>query len=186
MSRQVQTNTLAILITSLFALPPSVILQMWSKLVMVRLLPLLSSLVTASEGPSPCTQPVTCFYQPRWAWWPLTLWKVTERSKNIQKLLPCTHTEVTKVFSFLGSAMEALHSIQNFLKGRPKSFKSVDHAIEWRFVFRLQHTLWLKLDNVGQVIYFVDNVLKFQWILSIQDAHHQLLTCLKQDCSQMR
>ncbi|XP_075891448.1 protein phosphatase methylesterase 1-like [Nelusetta ayraudi] len=30
-----------------------------------------------------------------------------------------------------GSAMEALHSIQNFLKGRPKSFKSVDHAIEW-------------------------------------------------------
>ncbi|KAM9834524.1 protein phosphatase methylesterase 1-like isoform 3-T3 [Syngnathus typhle] len=30
-----------------------------------------------------------------------------------------------------GSAMEALHSIQNFLKGRPKSFKSLDHAIEW-------------------------------------------------------
>ncbi|XP_029695020.1 protein phosphatase methylesterase 1-like isoform X2 [Takifugu rubripes] len=30
-----------------------------------------------------------------------------------------------------GSAMEALHSIQNFLKGRPKSFKSMDHAIEW-------------------------------------------------------
>lgn len=85
-----------------------------------------------------------------------------------------THTEV---FYFLGSAMEALHSIQNFLKGRPKSFKSVDHAIEWRFVFSLQHTLWLKRDNVGLVIYFVDNVLKFQWILSIQDAH-QLFTCL--------
>ncbi|XP_040887610.1 protein phosphatase methylesterase 1-like isoform X2 [Toxotes jaculatrix] len=30
-----------------------------------------------------------------------------------------------------GSAMDALHSIQNFLKGRPKSFKSMDHAIEW-------------------------------------------------------
>ncbi|XP_077399522.1 protein phosphatase methylesterase 1-like isoform X2 [Vanacampus margaritifer] len=30
-----------------------------------------------------------------------------------------------------GSAMEALHTIQNFLKGRPKSFKSLDHAIEW-------------------------------------------------------
>ncbi|XP_031170380.1 protein phosphatase methylesterase 1-like isoform X1 [Sander lucioperca] len=30
-----------------------------------------------------------------------------------------------------GSATEALHSIQNFLKGRPKSFKSMDHAIEW-------------------------------------------------------
>uniref|UniRef100_A0A3B4U9V4 Protein phosphatase methylesterase 1 n=1 Tax=Seriola dumerili TaxID=41447 RepID=A0A3B4U9V4_SERDU len=32
-----------------------------------------------------------------------------------------------------GSAMDALHSIQNFLKGRPKSFKSMDHAIEWSF-----------------------------------------------------
>ncbi|XP_034413610.1 protein phosphatase methylesterase 1-like [Cyclopterus lumpus] len=30
-----------------------------------------------------------------------------------------------------GSATEALHSIQNFLKERPKSFKSMDHAIEW-------------------------------------------------------
>ncbi|XP_059210947.1 protein phosphatase methylesterase 1-like [Centropristis striata] len=30
-----------------------------------------------------------------------------------------------------GNASEVLHSIQNFLKGRPKSFKSVDHAIEW-------------------------------------------------------
>uniref|UniRef100_A0A672HI27 Protein phosphatase methylesterase 1 n=1 Tax=Salarias fasciatus TaxID=181472 RepID=A0A672HI27_SALFA len=30
-----------------------------------------------------------------------------------------------------GSAMDALHSIQNFLKGRPKSFKSMEHAIEW-------------------------------------------------------
>ncbi|XP_055085107.1 protein phosphatase methylesterase 1-like [Periophthalmus magnuspinnatus] len=30
-----------------------------------------------------------------------------------------------------GSAMDALHSIQNFLKLRPKSFKSMDQAIEW-------------------------------------------------------
>ncbi|CAB1345660.1 unnamed protein product [Coregonus sp. 'balchen'] len=30
-----------------------------------------------------------------------------------------------------GSAMEMLHSMQNFLKGRPKSFESIDHAIEW-------------------------------------------------------
>ncbi|XP_042368675.1 protein phosphatase methylesterase 1-like [Plectropomus leopardus] len=30
-----------------------------------------------------------------------------------------------------GSAMEVLHSIQNFLKGRPKSFMSMDQAIEW-------------------------------------------------------
>uniref|UniRef100_A0A8B9RG14 Protein phosphatase methylesterase 1 n=1 Tax=Astyanax mexicanus TaxID=7994 RepID=A0A8B9RG14_ASTMX len=31
-----------------------------------------------------------------------------------------------------GSAMDVLHSMQNFLKGRPRSFKSIDHAIEWR------------------------------------------------------
>ncbi|XP_055757218.1 protein phosphatase methylesterase 1-like [Salvelinus fontinalis] len=30
-----------------------------------------------------------------------------------------------------GSAMEMLHSMQNFLKGRPKSFESIAHAIEW-------------------------------------------------------
>uniref|UniRef100_A0A8B9KQZ2 protein phosphatase methylesterase-1 n=1 Tax=Astyanax mexicanus TaxID=7994 RepID=A0A8B9KQZ2_ASTMX len=30
-----------------------------------------------------------------------------------------------------GSAMDVLHSMQNFLKGRPRSFKSIDHAIEW-------------------------------------------------------
>ncbi|XP_055012752.1 protein phosphatase methylesterase 1-like [Boleophthalmus pectinirostris] len=30
-----------------------------------------------------------------------------------------------------GSAMDALHSIQNFLKLRPKSFKSMEQAIEW-------------------------------------------------------
>ncbi|XP_072315243.1 protein phosphatase methylesterase 1-like [Eucyclogobius newberryi] len=30
-----------------------------------------------------------------------------------------------------GSAMDALHSIQNFLKLRPKTFKSMEHAIEW-------------------------------------------------------
>ncbi|CAL8241304.1 unnamed protein product [Merluccius merluccius] len=31
-----------------------------------------------------------------------------------------------------GSAMEVLHSMQSFLKGRPKSFKSMECAIEWR------------------------------------------------------
>ncbi|XP_040036601.1 protein phosphatase methylesterase 1 [Gasterosteus aculeatus] len=30
-----------------------------------------------------------------------------------------------------GSATEALHNMQTFLKARPKSFKSMDHAIEW-------------------------------------------------------
>lgn len=60
-------------------------------------------------------------------------------------------TEVTRVSSSLGSAMEALHSIQNFLKGRPKSFKSVDHAIEWRF--ELQFTLSPSADHICLLVF---------------------------------
>ena len=31
-----------------------------------------------------------------------------------------------------GTAMDALNSMQNFLHGRPKTFKSLENAIEWR------------------------------------------------------
>ncbi|EMP23925.1 Protein phosphatase methylesterase 1 [Chelonia mydas] len=31
-----------------------------------------------------------------------------------------------------GTAMDALNSMQNFLRGRPKTFKSIENAIEWR------------------------------------------------------
>lgn len=30
--------------------------------------------------------------------------------------------------------MDALNSMQNFLRGRPKTFKSVENAIEWRYI----------------------------------------------------
>lgn len=43
-------------------------------------------------------------------------------------------------FPAAGSATEALHNMQTFLKARPKSFKSMDHAIEWRRVLELHHT----------------------------------------------
>lgn len=33
-----------------------------------------------------------------------------------------------------GNAFDALHSLQSILKGRPKSFKSMDDVIEWRSV----------------------------------------------------
>ena len=32
-----------------------------------------------------------------------------------------------------GTAIESLGSMQSFLRGRPSSFKSVEHAIEWRY-----------------------------------------------------
>ena len=31
-----------------------------------------------------------------------------------------------------GTAMEALNSMQSFLRSRPKTFKSLENAIEWR------------------------------------------------------
>ncbi|XP_062301277.1 protein phosphatase methylesterase 1-like isoform X2 [Scomber scombrus] len=51
-----------------------------------------------------------------------------------------------------GSAMEALHSIQNFLKGRPKSFKSMDHAIEWSYKSgQIRNLESARVSMVGQI-----------------------------------
>ncbi|KAM9827810.1 protein phosphatase methylesterase 1-like [Neosynchiropus ocellatus] len=51
-----------------------------------------------------------------------------------------------------GSAMEALHSIQNFLKGRPKSFKSMDHAIEWSVKSgQIRNLQSARVSMVGQI-----------------------------------
>ncbi|XP_051956295.1 protein phosphatase methylesterase 1-like [Xyrauchen texanus] len=51
-----------------------------------------------------------------------------------------------------GSAMDVLHSMQNFLKGRPKSFKSIDHAIEWSVKSgQIRNLESAKVSMVGQV-----------------------------------
>ncbi|TRY98615.1 hypothetical protein DNTS_005289 [Danionella cerebrum] len=51
-----------------------------------------------------------------------------------------------------GSAMEVLHSMQNFLKGRPKSFKSIEHAIEWSVKSgQIRNLESAKVSMVGQV-----------------------------------
>uniref|UniRef100_A0A672RYL3 Protein phosphatase methylesterase 1-like n=1 Tax=Sinocyclocheilus grahami TaxID=75366 RepID=A0A672RYL3_SINGR len=50
------------------------------------------------------------------------------------------------------SAMEVLHSMQNFLRGRPKSFKSIDHAIEWSVKSgQIRNLESAKVSMVGQV-----------------------------------
>lgn len=36
---------------------------------------------------------------------------------------------------FLGTAMECLASMQSFLRGRPTHFRSIEHAIEWWYVY---------------------------------------------------
>lgn len=48
------------------------------------------------------------------------MWELGEKSEGL-------------LIFYVGSAMDVLHSMQNFLRGRPKSFKSIDHAIEWRW-----------------------------------------------------
>ncbi|XP_031440865.1 protein phosphatase methylesterase 1-like isoform X1 [Clupea harengus] len=51
-----------------------------------------------------------------------------------------------------GSAMDMLHSMQNFLKGRPKSFKTLDHAIEWSFKSgQIRNLESAKVSMAGQV-----------------------------------
>ncbi|CAL8377777.1 unnamed protein product [Gadus morhua 'NCC'] len=51
-----------------------------------------------------------------------------------------------------GSAMEVLHSIQNFLRGRPKSFKSMVHAIEWSVKSgQIQNLESARVSVVGQI-----------------------------------
>ncbi len=47
----------------------------------------------------------------------------------IPTLLGCVVIDVVE-----GTAMEALASMQSFLRSRPSHFKSIQHAIEWRFV----------------------------------------------------
>uniref|UniRef100_A0A672PGH9 Protein phosphatase methylesterase 1 n=1 Tax=Sinocyclocheilus grahami TaxID=75366 RepID=A0A672PGH9_SINGR len=51
-----------------------------------------------------------------------------------------------------GSAMDVLHSMQNFLRGRPKSFKSIDHAIEWSVKSgQIRNLESAKVSMVGQM-----------------------------------
>ncbi|MBN3297172.1 PPME1 methylesterase, partial [Amia calva] len=51
-----------------------------------------------------------------------------------------------------GSAMDVLHSMQNFLRGRPKTFKSIDHAIEWSIKSgQIRNLESAKVSMVGQV-----------------------------------
>ncbi|XP_034077017.1 protein phosphatase methylesterase 1-like isoform X1 [Gymnodraco acuticeps] len=51
-----------------------------------------------------------------------------------------------------GSATDALHSIQDLLKERPKSFKSMDHAIEWSIKSgQIKNLESARVSMVGQV-----------------------------------
>lgn len=46
--------------------------------------------------------------------------------------------------------MDALNSMQNFLRSRPKTFKSVENAIEWRYVTILISHLEKKAYSVDE------------------------------------
>lgn len=65
----------------------------------------------------------------RWAWSPLS-----QRARSWWKRQ--TKWQMVSMNTFWnlhsGTAMDALNSMQNFLRSRPKSFKSLENAIEWR------------------------------------------------------
>uniref|UniRef100_A0A8C4X3S2 protein phosphatase methylesterase-1 n=1 Tax=Erpetoichthys calabaricus TaxID=27687 RepID=A0A8C4X3S2_ERPCA len=72
-----------------------------------------------------------------------------------------------------GSAMDVLHSMQNFLRGRPKSFKSIDHAIEWSVKSgQIRNLESAKVSMVGQVRRYVVSVLSLVsplWGLGLEE-----------------
>lgn len=47
----------------------------------------------------------------------------------VRTLIGCVVIDVVE-----GTAMESLTSMQSFLRSRPKTFRSISQAIEWRFV----------------------------------------------------
>uniref|UniRef100_A0A8D3EC30 Protein phosphatase methylesterase 1 n=1 Tax=Scophthalmus maximus TaxID=52904 RepID=A0A8D3EC30_SCOMX len=62
-----------------------------------------------------------------------------------------------------GSAIEALHSIQIFLKGRPKSFKSMDHAIEWSVKSgQIRNLESARVSMVGQIKSYISGYISDQ------------------------
>lgn len=59
---------------------------------------------------------------------------VTHFLANVPMQRICT------VYCLLGTAMEALSTMQSFLKSRPSSFSSLEQGIEWRY--KLQFNLY--------------------------------------------
>ncbi len=49
----------------------------------------------------------------------------------INQTLTADNLTFSYVFDFIGTALDALQSMQSFLRGRPKQFKSLEYAIEW-------------------------------------------------------
>uniref|UniRef100_A0A8D2N5T2 Protein phosphatase methylesterase 1 n=1 Tax=Zonotrichia albicollis TaxID=44394 RepID=A0A8D2N5T2_ZONAL len=58
----------------------------------------------------------------------------------------------TNLPSLLGTAMDALNSMQNFLRSRPKTFKSLENAIEWSVKSgQIRNLESARVSMVGQV-----------------------------------
>lgn len=49
------------------------------------------------------------------------------------------NSNLKKTSIIAGTALEALTSMQTFLRGRPTVFKSLEHAIEWRYMVYLKN-----------------------------------------------
>ncbi|XP_056093076.1 protein phosphatase methylesterase 1 isoform X2 [Rhinichthys klamathensis goyatoka] len=71
----------------------------------------------------------------------------TAASNHVPSLLGLCVIDVVE-----GTAMDALNSMQNFLRGRPKTFKSVENAIEWSVKSgQIRNIESARVSMVGQV-----------------------------------
>uniref|UniRef100_A0A673H493 Protein phosphatase methylesterase 1 n=1 Tax=Sinocyclocheilus rhinocerous TaxID=307959 RepID=A0A673H493_9TELE len=71
----------------------------------------------------------------------------TAASNHVPSLLGLCVIDVVE-----GTAMDALNSMQNFLRGRPKTFKSVENAIEWSVKSgQIRNVESARVSMVGQV-----------------------------------
>uniref|UniRef100_A0A673H6D4 Protein phosphatase methylesterase 1 n=1 Tax=Sinocyclocheilus rhinocerous TaxID=307959 RepID=A0A673H6D4_9TELE len=71
----------------------------------------------------------------------------TAASNHVPSLLGLCVIDVVE-----GTAMDALNSMQNFLRGRPKTFKSVENAIEWSVKSgQIRNVESARVSMVGQI-----------------------------------
>lgn len=70
----------------------------------------------------------------------------------IPSLIGCVVIDVVE-----GTAMEALASMQSFLRSRPQSFKSIQQAIEWGIRSgQIRNAASAKISMPGQIVKYVD------------------------------
>lgn len=85
----------------------------------------------------------------------------------IPSLIGCVVIDVVE-----GTAMEALASMQSFLRSRPQTFRSIPHAIEWCIRSgQIRNTASAKVSMPGQIVKYVEFPFSFRFLLFFSHLH---------------